>query len=301
MNIKGFFVNNKVEIFTGLGIGAVITGVIAACKSSMKINTVIEEHNAIREAIDKEEDPKVKRSETFKLYGYTAARFTGLFAAPAALIAGGIGLMTHATKLSMDENVKLAEKNMALAAAASANESRFDKYRDRVVDKYGKEVDEELMNPSKEISVETEETDPETGKKKKVKEKIKVFNPDNDLNDCRIYITRSNPNWQEDPTMMKFTIDCIYDEVNEMLDKKRHDGRKTWLTVNDIRERFGIDPKRDLQFKGWIKDNYDVNDNTKILFKYKEDGPSYIPGADGELEPVWIIDLNAQPIYEEIL
>ena len=298
MSFKGFLVDNKVEIFTGLGISAILTGVFMACKSTLKVNSVLEEHNKMREAIvnSDEIDEKKIKTDTFKLYGYTAARFAGLYILPAALIAGGIGSMFMATKISMDDNVKLAETNAALAAVAAGANNRLEKYRDRVIEKYGKEVDEQLMCPAGDYVEETTETD-EEGKKKKVKKHTPIVNPDADLHPHRFFITRANPNWQEDDDMMRWTFSCTEDALNHDLDTRRADRRPTWVSVNDARKALAVSPRRDLQFDVWVKDN-DRESDRKIILKYQK---VMLPSADGGFEPAWQVDLiGAEQRYDEI-
>lgn len=294
--IKEFVKSNKVEIFTGLGIASVITGVIMACKNTMKVPQVIEDHNALRDAIEKESDSKAHRSEIAKLYGYTGARFTGLYVIPAALITGGLALCGYATKISMDKSVELAEKNGALAALAAGSEKRFDKYRERMIEKYGAEADEQLICPEEEREELVEEID-ENGKKKKVKKKTTFVDPAKDLSKYRFYITRSNPNWNDDDDLMRFLFNQVEDACDTDLNTKRSDGRPTWVTVNNVRERLAVSPKRELQFDGWVKDNFSHDDGERIVLKALK---KQIPGSDGQLEDAWQVDLNARPIYEEM-
>lgn len=296
INFKNFINENKVEIFTGLGIGSVITGVIMACKNTLKVQKVLEDHNAMREAIEKEPEKKAHKSEIAKLYGYTAARFAGLYVIPAALVAGGLALCGYATKISMDKSVELAEKNAALAAVAAGAEERFDKYRDRVVEKYGAEVDEQLMCPVEEREEIVEEED-ENGKKKKVKKKVQFVDPSKNLNKYRFYVTRSNPNWNDDDDLMKFIFNQVEESMNTDLNRRRPDGRPTWVTVNQLRERLAVDPKRELQCDGWCKDNFSPDNGEEVcIYAIKKQ----IPGADGQLEDAWQIDVNARPIYDEM-
>ena len=204
--------------------------------------------------------------------------------------------MFKATQISMEENVKLAEANATLAAVAAGAENRFNKYRGRVIDKYGKEVDEQLMCPAGDYVEESTEID-EEGKKKKVKKHIPVVNPDADLHPHRFYITRSNPNWQEDDDMMEFTINCVEEKVNRDLNTRRPDGRPTWVSVNDVRKEIAVAPRRDLQYDVWVKD-VSRDDGIAIVLKRKK---VMLPSADGGFEPAWQIDLiGAEQRYDEI-
>lgn len=298
MGLKAFYNNNKVEFFTGAGIGAVLTGVFVACRNTLKLNRIFEEHNTAREIIhERKEEGYDTATDTMKLYGYTALRVFSLYLAPGALIVGGCAAFMHATKLTMDENIKLAEKNAALAALASGTEERFDKYRERIVEKYGKEVDEQIMSPEEEVEEEVEETDG-NGKKRKTKHTNHVINPDEDLDVCHFYITRANPNYNDDEKLMDYLFSCVEDAVNRDLNTRREDARPTWVTVNDIRERFAVDPKRELQCWGYVKDTFDPNDSEMIVIKGIK---KKIPGADGELVDAYQVNIfGARNIADEM-
>lgn len=289
MSFRSFISTNKIELFTGFGISAIIVGFVKGCQNTLKAERVLEEHNEVREVLIKRaEKGEDVRTDTYKLYGYTAARFAGLFAIPVALVAGGVVSCAYATKLSMDESVKLAEKNTALVAALAAGEERFSKYRDRMIEKYGNEADEQLLCPTKEVTVEKETTD-DNGKKKKVKEKIEYVDPAEDLNPTTFYITRSNDNFMENDTSMKFWFSAIQDTMDDELNRRRHDGKPTWITVNNVRERMGVEPRKDLQFWGWIKDNFKEDDGTRIVIGYEKKN---LRSADGGTEPGWKVTLD---------
>lgn len=66
---------------------------------------------------------------------------------------------------------------MALSAAYAAVDKGFKDYRERVVERFGEQVDKELKYNIKAKKFDEVTTDPETGKEKKVKTMANVVNP----------------------------------------------------------------------------------------------------------------------------
>ncbi len=131
-------VTHKSEIFVGLSILFGAGCVTTACVQTVKACDIIEEANAELDKYEGEDSEEAKK-EMRVIRKKTNMRLAKNYILPAALGVGSIACGLSAYKILSDE------KAMALASAASVT-AAFEKYRSRVIDKYGVEADYELYN-----------------------------------------------------------------------------------------------------------------------------------------------------------
>lgn len=98
-----------------------------------------------------------------------------------SVILGGLSL----TAILTSNNI-LRKRNIALAAAYASTNKTLKEYRQRVVERFGEDVDKQLRFNTKQEEIETSVIDEKTGKEKKVKKTIEVFDP-NTLGDLQLY------------------------------------------------------------------------------------------------------------------
>lgn len=95
----------------------------------------------------------------------------------AKLYAPSVALGTLSIVSMVASNQILRKRNVALAAAYATVDKTLKEYRERVVERFGQEVDNELRYNIKAKKLEETVTDPETGKEKKVKKTVDVADP----------------------------------------------------------------------------------------------------------------------------
>jgi hypothetical protein len=167
------------EILLASGIVGVVTAAVMACRATTKVGNVMDTAkkniDIIHETTDdesKELVPQEVRTKALaKVYLQTGLKLVKLYGPSVAV--GALSI----TGILASNNI-LRKRNMALAAAYLAVDKGFKEYRARVVDRFGETVDHELRYDIKQEVIEKTTVDPETGKKKKTKEAIKVANPD---------------------------------------------------------------------------------------------------------------------------
>lgn len=133
------------------GITGAVGGVVAACVATTKVKTILdrskEQLASVQEALTDETKAEIYSAEDGKkdrviIYIQTGIKLAGLYAPAAAIEVGAI------VCLLASHNI-LRKRNAALAAAYATVESGFKKYRDQVVERYGKDVDNELNSASR--------------------------------------------------------------------------------------------------------------------------------------------------------
>lgn len=194
------------EIGAVMGAGFIIGGTILACKKTLELEDIMDERKEeisktkeIKEESDTKQEfdypDKAYKKDITVIYAKTVFDVVKLYSIPAGMITFGLGCM-------FASNGELRKRNAALASACASWEAGFKKYRERVVEKYGEEVDHQLIYGSHTETVEETVVD-ENGNEKKVKTKAEVC--EEVASPFCFYFKEGNPCWSG------------YDDANETL------------------------------------------------------------------------------------
>lgn len=164
---------NSPEILIVAGVVGVVATVVTACRATMKLEDILEEtHDALEEIhaipVEDSETEAIVKKSTAKIYAVTGLRLVRLYAPATAL-----GVLSITCILASHRILK--RRNLALSAAYAALEKSFETFQARVTERFGEEVTRELKYGTHKEKIETQETDPETGKTKKAKKEIDVL------------------------------------------------------------------------------------------------------------------------------
>ena len=175
------------EILVVTGVIGVVTSAVLACKATRKLDSVLEES---KEQIDKIKDyieeegyseeytEKDASKDLTITYTQSALKIAKLYGPSVILGAASIGAIFGGHNI-------LRKRNVALAAAYTAVDKGFKDYRNRVIERFGKELDRELKYNIKSDTVEVTELD-EDGKEKTSKVTVNTVDP-NELSEFFIY------------------------------------------------------------------------------------------------------------------
>ena len=265
--VKFNVVKHSPEILMGLGIAGVITSTVLACRSTLKVQEILdykeENMNNIKEVLDEgredytEEDA---RKDKTIIMTTTAIRIMKLYIPSVIIGAGSIACL-------LESHNVMRNRNAGLAAALAATTESFKQYRERVTEKYGDEVDKEMRYG---IKKEKKEKDG-----KKTKEEIVVGCDEKELSGYARYFNENNVNWSDDP---QFNLMFLRQNQNWANDKLISQG---YLYLNDVYEALGFPKSKAGQVVGWV---YDPNNN--------EHGDNYVDFG--------IYDLNVKGYRDEM-
>ena len=161
----------------------------------------------------------------------TNLRLVKTYIVPASLAVGSLVCFLAAYKI-------LSSQKAAALAALSSVTTAFDKYRSRVIDKYGVEEDYNLYMGKTEEEIETEYTDPKTGKTKKKKEKITKIDPIDSSCYSRVFSSITSPaEWCFNQKLCIERLQRCEDNANRLLNKR---GR---YTLNELYMDLGLESK----------------------------------------------------------
>lgn len=284
------------EILVVAGVIGTVVGAIMACKATTKVNSILESASSDIDAIHdcmenksltedySEEDGK---KELMAVYAQTAVKFVKLYA-PSVLI-GALSI----TSILASNNM-LRKRNVALAAAYATIDEGFKKYRNRVVERFGEQVDRELRYNLKVKKFKEKEVDPETGKEKKVEKTAFVVNP-SDISDYARFFEKYtvdedgnsivNPHWDENNEYNLMFLKAQENYANDLLRAKKR------LFLNEVYEMLGLPRTKAGQIVGWVYDSDNPKTDSYVDFGIYSDNLSYSDYVNG-FDPAILLDFN---------
>ena len=255
INKVGFQIKkHSPEILVVAGVVGTVTSAVMACKATTKAGDILEEHHEQMESINEvvamdrddytEEDHK---KDTLIVYTQTAVKFVKLYGP--SIILGTLSLAC----IVESHNI-LRKRNVALAAAYATVDKGFKEYRNRVVERFGKEIDHELKYNIKAKEFETVTVD-KKGKEKVEKEIVNVADP-NLYSDYARFFDESCAGWSKDAEANFTFLKCQQNYANNKLKAQGY------LFLNDVYKMLGIPATKAGQVVGWIYDEKNpIGDN----------------------------------------
>lgn len=237
------------EILIVTGIVGVISAAVLACKATTKASEIMKQAKEDLEAVNKvaeenheeeytEED---KRKDIVIIVAQTGVKLAKVYG-PAI----GVGILSIISILASHDILR--KRNLALSAAYAVVDSSFKKYRDRVIERFGEKVDKELRYNVKHETVKEEVVDPETGKKKTVKQEVDYIDEDSGVSEYARFFDESCPAWEKDAENNLYFLKL---QEQYMTQKLRSRG---YLFLNEVYEAIGIPPTKAGQIVGWVYD-----------------------------------------------
>lgn len=291
------------EILVTVGVVGTVASTVLACKATTKISMITDE---TKDQIDKihlagekgeintangivpytEEDLK---KDTTIIYAQTAIKFAKLYGPAVA-----VGTLSIASILA-GHNI-LRKRNVALAAAYTALETSFKDYRNKVVERFGAELDKELKYNLTAKTIEMTETD-EKGKEKTVSSTVMTADEDTlaKYSPYAKFFDESCVGWEKDPEYNLMFVRRQQDYANEVLKAKGH------FFLNEAYDLLGIDRTKAGNIVGWIYDENNSNGDGYIDFGiydiYKEANRKFVNGIEKSI----LLDFNVDgPILDLI-
>jgi len=238
------------EILLVIGITGAVASTVLACRATLKVETVLDNHMETRNKIDHCWD-KVKEGEVSLdeysdmdhkkdlviAYTHTGLDFVKLYG-PAVTL----GVISLACIVGSHGIMK--QRNVALMAAYQAVEKGFAAYRKRVVEEFGEEKDYMYKNGLRSETVIEEEVG-ENGKVKKVKKEKLVVDP-NGFSMYARFFDESCSEWSKDPEYNLFFLKAQQNIFNDLLKVRGH------VFLNEVYDALGIKRSRAGAVVGWV-------------------------------------------------
>ena len=283
------------EILVVGGVVGLVTSGVMACKATTKLSAILDDSKEQIELFDKvaanpemvKEEYTVEDAEKDKkiVRVQTAVKVAKLYAPSIAIGVVSIGAIFASNNI-------MRKRNVALGAAYATVDRAFKDYRNRVVDRFGEELDKELRYNLKTKEVK-ETVEDENGKKKTVKRNIKYMDSAMPSEFAVIY-DDGCAGWTKDPEDNKFFLIQQQRYANERLK------RRGYLSLNEVYELLGFPSTKAGQVVGWLYDCKDPNykgDDFVDFGLYNVDcepNRDFVNGYERNI----ILDFNVAPIID---
>ena len=232
-------------ILFGVGVVGFGATIVTASRATVKAKAIIDEHVTSMGEIDQatalgaDENAKGsysdddRRNDHFYIWARTCVGLTRLYLPSIALATLSIGSFAGAQYI-------LNARNASLAAAAKLAEAAYDKYRDRVIEEFGAEKDEELRLGLKanKVSVTDEE-----GKEKK--ETMMTVSEDSPSMYARFF-DEFNKNFNKnDRQLNRLFLSTQQNYLNDVLKVRGH------VFLNEVYDALGMERTSAGAVVGW--------------------------------------------------
>lgn len=283
---------NAPSILTGLGIVGTVASTVMACKATLKLEATLDE---AKEEIDlvkeKEEELQEKeyKKELTKSYVKATGKVSSLYLPSAALGVLSIGLIVGA-------HTVLRSRNVALLAAYTLVEDSFANYREKVKEEYGEDKDREFKYGIKKETVEIDNPD-EKSKKKKIKEEIMTVDEDlaNKYSVYAKFFDEYNPNWEKTPEYNLIFLRNAQDYANQKLRATGH------LFLNEVYDTLDIPRTKEGAIVGWVYDPLDGGRDNYVDFGIydisHERSHAFVNGYEASI----LLDFNVDGVIYDLI
>lgn len=251
------FKKHSPEILVVAGVIGTVASAVMACKATTKVSGIIDGaketidqiHNCLENPnmADKytEEDSK---KDLAIVYAQTGLQFVKLYGPSVALGIVSLGCI-------LTSNNILRKRNVALAAAYATVDKGFKEYRNRVVERFGKELDKELRFGIKAKEIE-EVIVNEKGEEEVVKKTVNVADDPNEYSDYARIFDCGCSGWTKDPELNLYYLKQQQNYANDRLKAEKY------LFLNDVYKMLGFPATKAGQVVGWVYDEENpVGDN----------------------------------------
>lgn len=285
------------EILVVTGVVGVVASAVIACRATTKATVIIEnakkDIDTVKGWVDHPETMPVEynnQEEVKKDLAIMKVQ-TGLQLvktyAPAVLL-GGLSITCI-----LASNNMLRKRNVALVAAYTTMDKSFKGYRQRVIERFGEELDKELKYNIKAKEIEEKVVD-EKGKEKTVKNTVNVIDPNEPSDYSRFFDCGCN-GWQKDPEHNLWILKQQQAWAN---DKLKAQG---YLFLNDVYDMLGLPRSRDGQIVGWIYNEKHPNGDNRVDFGiynvHRKENRDFVNGYERTI----LLDFNVDgPIIDLI-
>lgn len=292
---KGIFVVKKhsPEILVVTGVIGTVASAVMACKATTKVSGIVEETKAELDKVQKSvKDGEITTAEgvlpytekdakddTKIIYVQTGLKYAKLYGPSVALGVLSIGAILAGHNI-------LRQRNLATAAALTTVTNSFKEYRGRVIERFGKELDQELKYNIKKEEIEEVVVD-DKGKEKIVKKTVDVIEGDpNDISEFAVFFDPSCIAWEKDPELnMKF-LKTQQAFLNDLLRKRG------WVTLNEVYDAIGVNRTKAGMVVGWVYNEENPVGDNYIDFGLFNQTREAVRRFVNKIEPVVLLDFN---------
>lgn len=278
-----------------IGAGMILTG-----KASLKLNDILDEHEEIKEKIEKAHNGEIDIPEdkeyTDEDYKHDilvnkidcGKKIAMQYIPAVSCVVLGIGCFFGAHGI-------MSKRNVALMGAYKLVEGNFKAYRERVKNELGEDKDRHFYYGTETEKI-SEKVKDENGKTKTVKKEVEVVDEETlKLNPYIRIFDEANPNWSKSPEQNKFFLERAQ---NVLTDKLRAQGH---LFLNEVYDYLGFDRSSIGAKVGWVADGIGNHGDDYVDFQIIKNMNAVKRDFINGYEPSIILDFNVQGVIWDLI
>jgi hypothetical protein len=290
------------EILLVAGVVGTVASAVMACRATTKISAILDETkenvDVIHQYMENEElaesgeyTPEDGKKDLTIVYAQTGLKLAKLYGP--SIILGALSI----TGILVSHNV-LHKRNLALAAAYATVDNSFKAYRQRVVERFGEQLDRELKYNIRAKEIE-ETTVNEDGSESTVKKTVNVVSGPQEYSEYARIFHEGNTGWEKDAEHNLYFLHCMQNLANEQLRTKGH------LFLNEVYDMLGFPRSRAGQQVGWVYDPSDETRDNYVSFglydvysdRVAERNAAFVNGYERSV----VLDFNVDGVIYDIL
>lgn len=280
------------EIMVGVGVVGVVGTVVLACKSTLKVESILDDHqeklNTIALTINDEAvnyTQEVAKQDKTQVTIQTGVALVKLYLPAACLGALSVASIVQGTRI-------LKKRNVALTAAYGLVQSAYDEYRQRVRDDLGELKDREYAYGVKheKIKHKTKDEDGKSVTNELIKEELTGTSILNGASPYARLFDESNINWQSNGDLNRFFVRTVEKYFNDVLPIRGT------VFLNEVYDKLGFPRTQAGSIVGWVYGNKSEGDQY-ISFGYLDNDSGFINGYENTV----LLDFNVDGVINEKL
>ena len=303
------FKKHSPEILVVAGVVGGVASAVMACKATTKAGDILYDTKKQIDVIHQGmEDGKIHEVEYTQedgkkdlaiVYTQTAVKFIKLYGPSVILGTASIVAILAGHNITR-------KRNAALTAAYATIDRSFKDYRNRVIERFGEELDRELKYNIKSEEVEETVTNEDgTTSEKQVWNSMRTcnhgisyfssgINPNTISNYARIY-DDGNTCWSKSPELNLAFLKTQQNYFNDLLKSRGH------VFLNEVYDALGFERTQAGQIVGWVYDEeYPIGDNFIDFGIYDIHDPAKVRFVNGQERSI-LLDFNVDGNVWELL
>lgn len=273
------------QILLGAGVVGVTTAAVLACKATLELELLVEHTKLQKKGLERktheltadEYSSTAYKRDLTKVYLNTGKELGKLYGIPLSLGLVSIGCIIGGQSI-------MHQRNVAVIAAYKGLEASFNKYRDRVIESYGEEKDQDFKS-----GLSTEIVKGEDGKN----HKVKVLDQDDASTHVRVF-DATNTNWTHSPDYNVNFVKTQETMANDRLARKGH------LFLNDVLDDLGFPRTRSGAVTGWVYEGGNGDGFVDFGIKDLQGELARVMGTDEDADYI-LLDFNHDGIILDFL
>lgn len=274
---------NSPGILFGAGVVGMVGSTVLACRATLKMDTVLDEAKVklnTAKTLHHEQYSDGDRKRDITLIQFqTSVKIVRLYIP--AIVVGGLSIAA----LTSSHRI-LNQRNAALTAAYTALDKGFNRYRARVVEKYGEEQDRDFRYDTEQVEI----VDPDDHRKKKTVTRVGPGEP----SIYARFFDQMSSSWSKEPEYNLIFLKCQQNYANDLLKSRGY------VFLNDVYDMVGIPRSQAGTVVGWILNRYNIADNYISFGVFEgqtENARDFVNGREGAI----LLDFNVDGlIWTEI-